>query len=331
MIFVVGSSRSGTTMTGRILNNHKDIFTFNELHFFEQLTDSERLKSPLEVSEAAQIYAKLTDIQAGGFFNPDTQKYLDKSKKIILDIPRECRTAAEVYKLFVGNTIKEHQKKHGCDQTPRNALYIDDIFRVMSDSKIIFMVRDPRAVLFSQKNRWKRRKYSGYYMPIRETIRTYCNYHPYTIIKLWTAVMKQAKRWENDKRVMVLKYEDWINSSHQALARICNFLEIEYDEKMLHVPYVGSSNVSDREGNTGISNKSKDAWRNGGLTNAEKYICQKVAAQYMKSWDYQDEAISIPYLGLFSQAVIFPLKMTISILLNLNRVKNLKQAILKRL
>ena len=33
-IFIVGSSRSGTTMMGRILANHKDIFTFKELHFF---------------------------------------------------------------------------------------------------------------------------------------------------------------------------------------------------------------------------------------------------------------------------------------------------------
>ena len=35
--FVVGSSRSGTTMMGRILNNHPDIFTFHELHFFEKI------------------------------------------------------------------------------------------------------------------------------------------------------------------------------------------------------------------------------------------------------------------------------------------------------
>ena len=33
-IFVVGSSRSGTTMMGRILGNHSDVFTFKELHFF---------------------------------------------------------------------------------------------------------------------------------------------------------------------------------------------------------------------------------------------------------------------------------------------------------
>ena len=33
-IFIVGSSRSGTTMMGRILGNHSEIFTFKELHFF---------------------------------------------------------------------------------------------------------------------------------------------------------------------------------------------------------------------------------------------------------------------------------------------------------
>ena len=33
-IFIVGSSRSGTTMMGRILGNHSDVFTFKELHFF---------------------------------------------------------------------------------------------------------------------------------------------------------------------------------------------------------------------------------------------------------------------------------------------------------
>ena len=33
-IFVVGSSRSGTTMMGRILAKNPSVFTFRELHFF---------------------------------------------------------------------------------------------------------------------------------------------------------------------------------------------------------------------------------------------------------------------------------------------------------
>ncbi|WP_263786843.1 sulfotransferase [Salinibacter grassmerensis] len=35
--FVVGSSRSGTTMMGRILGRHPAVYTFHELHFFEQM------------------------------------------------------------------------------------------------------------------------------------------------------------------------------------------------------------------------------------------------------------------------------------------------------
>ena len=48
MIFIVGNSRSGTTMMGRILGNNPNVFTFHELHFFEQLwstRDSNRLFS----------------------------------------------------------------------------------------------------------------------------------------------------------------------------------------------------------------------------------------------------------------------------------------------
>ena len=37
-IFIVGSSRSGTTMMGRIINNNEDVFTFNELHFFSRIS-----------------------------------------------------------------------------------------------------------------------------------------------------------------------------------------------------------------------------------------------------------------------------------------------------
>lgn len=36
LIFVVGNSRSGTTMLRRVLGNHLQIYMFDELDFFEQ-------------------------------------------------------------------------------------------------------------------------------------------------------------------------------------------------------------------------------------------------------------------------------------------------------
>ena len=59
-IFVVGNSRSGTTMMGRILGNHPDIFTFKELHFFGQLWCSNETNNRLNRKEYVLNAEELT-------------------------------------------------------------------------------------------------------------------------------------------------------------------------------------------------------------------------------------------------------------------------------
>jgi hypothetical protein len=52
----------------------------------------------------------------------------------------------------------------------------------------------------------------------------------------------------------------------------------------------------------------------------------------MSTFGYEPEIFEPkPKLALISQIVTFPFKSTISLLLNLKRVKNLRQAVLKRL
>ena len=41
LFFVVGYSRSGTTLMGQILGLNSEVFTFEEMHFFEQLWSQE--------------------------------------------------------------------------------------------------------------------------------------------------------------------------------------------------------------------------------------------------------------------------------------------------
>ena len=66
-IFIVGSSRSGTTMMSRILSNHHKVFTFHELHFFSILYKDTK-KRLLSRDEQVSLFAKFLCIQSEGIF-----------------------------------------------------------------------------------------------------------------------------------------------------------------------------------------------------------------------------------------------------------------------
>lgn len=73
MIFIVGNSRSGTTMLGRALGKHSDIYTFEESHFFEQMVDSDTVLNKVEWTEKRGISLLerlLTSARANIFATP---------------------------------------------------------------------------------------------------------------------------------------------------------------------------------------------------------------------------------------------------------------------
>lgn len=334
IIFVAGSSRSGTTLMSRILNQHSTIFSFNELHFFEQLCESNKLNEVMNHDTALALADKLSGIQNEGFliYN-EKNKYNKIAKEIIQYISPENFTALNIYKAFIHKFVTDGSKINGCDQTPRNVLYIKEIIENIPEAKVICMVRDPRSVLLSQKSKWKRKFLGAKNIPFKEAIRSYFNYHPYTISKLWKASSSHTLQWKDHEKVLTIKFEDLVENPPQKVKEICKFLGIPYEEKMLEVAHIGSSHkTDDKEAAKGVSSSAKETWKKGGLTKAELFICQKVNAEMMDQLGYLQEDIkSKPYFPLALQGIIFPVKMSIALLLNLNRVKNLKQAILRRL
>ena len=67
-IFIVGNSRSGTTLLSRILSNHDKVFSFKEIHFFEKIVNYKKDKS-IQYNESKEILSKLLGIQDLGLFN----------------------------------------------------------------------------------------------------------------------------------------------------------------------------------------------------------------------------------------------------------------------
>ena len=169
-IFIVGSSRSGTTMIGRILGKSSSVFTFKELHFFGTIW-TKRNNKELTKNDLIKLLSKLLSIQKNGLFNHNNSFLELKSKSEKL-LSRDIKNPLEIYRFFLDTITKENGAQIACEQTPKNLYYLEEIFQFFPNAKVINLIRDQRDVLLSQKNKWKRRFLGAKKIPFSEAWRS---------------------------------------------------------------------------------------------------------------------------------------------------------------
>ncbi|MGB3073833.1 MAG: sulfotransferase [Chitinophagales bacterium] len=330
-IFVVGNSRSGTTMMGRILSNHEKVHTFPELHFFEQMWSGKDKDKILSNEESVKLAARLINISAAGYFaKKEPEKYFDEAGKIIHEIPGSECTSLRIFAAVIQHESLKHGKQFPCDQTPQNVFYISEILEAFPDSYFINMVRDPRDVLLSQKRKWKRRFLGGSHATWYETIRAWTNYHPLTISKLWNSAIR-ARDNVKDRRVMSVQFESLLKDPDKAIESICFFLQLPFSAKLKEVPQVGSSSGMDKKEVKGINSDRAQSWGKGGLSPTEIWFCQRSCAHYMKEFGYEPVKVSANPVSILFYYLIFPVKLGFAFLLNLHRMKNIVETVKKRM
>jgi hypothetical protein len=335
MIFVVGNSRSGTTLMGLVLGLNSQVFTFEELHFFEQLWLPQDRHRNLTPAEAEMLAAKLLAIQASDYISQGNPKeFAETATAIIQEMPEDQRTSTDVFKAFLLYVAHQKGKEIPCDQTPRNVLYIPEILELYPDARIINMIRDPRDVLLSQKYKWKIRFLGATNIPYREAVRSWINYHPFTISKLWNASVQAADKFADHPRVRTIRFEDLITKPDTILQEVCEFVGLDYDPEMLNVPQNEggvSSHKKQTPGAKGIDNKAAGKWKRGGLSSAEIHICQQITQPNMLKHGYENSDVKLNPIAVASSWAFLPAKLSLALLFNLHRTRNIIEAIKRRL
>jgi len=330
MIFVVGNSRSGTTMLGRILGRSDNIFTLHELHFFEQIWQPKLPIVKIDQADAIKYIAKLIAIQRDGYFvRPNIEKYRDEASEVVSS-HSSYWTMPKVYAAFVTYEAGRNGKEIPCDQTPHNLYYLYPLLDYFPNANILNIIRDPRAVLCSQKNRWKRRIYNRGKTPLFEQIRTRINYHPITISLLWKVGLQKFDEIRDDSRVLSLKFEDLVKEPEVEIQNLCNFLNINYHEGMMAIPQVGSSSKPDTDEVLGISKDIANQWKNMCLSDTEIWLCQKITNDFMEKLDYERVQISPKIINLLISVIIWILQLGLVFIVNLGRTRNPFKAAIHR-
>lgn len=277
-IFIVGTPRAGTTLVSRILGRHPALFSPGETHYFEDIWARRETLGDLETREELTIASERL-MTVFGRFNQLNQTLVDEHLSVEKLVNRALELGGGydgLYSAFMGLLAETADKPRFCDDTPKHLFYLDTIFRLYPEARVIGCVRDPRDFLCSYKNFWRKSGHSD---------RLKALYHPIVTALLWRSsanVMQQNALKKYPGRMIWVQYEALVNKPHEEVKRLCEFADLPYTSNLLEVE---SHNSSFDEGTSGIFSSSVGRWQTC-LEDDEVWWAQRLTKQNMETFGY---------------------------------------------
>ena len=219
-VFVIGYSRSGTTMLRLMLNRHPDLFIPKESEYFQkvprlyrgrihQIKDIDRILKTLP-----NYYDSILNEEYLRNFLRDN---LPGDNKILL---------ASLYQACAASMGK-HDVRWG-EKKPQNWQFVYRLRTWYPQAQFVNIIRDPRDVITSMER------------SLAEIVKLRTVFPPHIILAWqWQFVFKTMIKQEQilgDSRYLKLTYEDLVSEPITHLNQICKFLNLSTDfvNDMLH-------------------------------------------------------------------------------------------------
>lgn len=306
-IFIVGSSRSGTSLLRRCLSCHPDIYIVGETHYFDdlrpRLLKHGRRDPSGSIPEQAIRYFRMIDVAPYGHFRDPEESTIDPEE--LKSLAQELDGAPDSYfEAFCMIKAKAHGKSRWGEKTPRHVYRVSEILDAFPRAQIIFTVRDPRAVLASYRD-WKIPgvlREQGDKAVARDAVRARKSYHPLIIALMWKSAVRRIAALQESPRtdhICTVRYEDLIQTPEEILTGLCAFLKVGFTPKMLDVP-MDNSSYSGVDFGAGLSTTPLERWRSK-LSNREIAAVQACCGAEMESHGYCPD--EVPRYSVFRVAL----------------------------
>lgn len=237
MTFIVGMGRSGTTLLTNMLNSHPSVIACPENEFVI-FTARAFQKEDFTKQTTVDAFVNLFHYRFSKVISFWTPEKGLKDGILGLSHPTYPEVCKQVYLHYP--FADKNKEKVTClvDKNPVYSLYIDDLYRLFPDARFIVLTRDYRDNIVSRK------KYSDKESSL------------YTLAESWNYFYERIFRSirKNNLEYMLLRYEDLVDQPSETLNKLCTFLDITFDERMLQFQELSKGiknyikqNLSDQE------------------------------------------------------------------------------------
>jgi hypothetical protein len=206
--FVVGATRSGTTLLRLMLDAHPEIAIPSETHFIPELISAREKHG----ASSEQMLELLTSHRRWGDFTIEADELAARWATLDpLTGPAAVRAFFELYADKQGN----HGARWG-DKTPGYVKSMREIQVYLPEARFIHLIRDGRDVALSVlKQTWGPQSIEAAAEKWRSRVTRGRSQAPYLGF------------------YMEVKFEDLVLHTERELRRICEFIELPFDERML--------------------------------------------------------------------------------------------------
>lgn len=246
--FIVGCGRSGSTLLRSMLDAHPDMVVPNESYFLEQLMLRE---DGFEIDGAFCLSTFLSELEGDARYQTwgvDTDVV---RSALAAEAPQDL---AQAIRVVYGAAARSFGGTRSADKTPHYSEVVPELAALLPDAVFVHLIRDPRDVAAS---------YLGTPFGPRSLV---------SAATMWVeraGAVKAAGEQLGPDRYLEVIYEELVADPEPQLRRLCEFIDLPFDEAMLHPETSSAAKMSaGRDGGAhanlmaGATIRTRD-WRTG--------------------------------------------------------------------
>jgi hypothetical protein len=296
-IFVVGLPRTGTKLLRNVLEkSSQNIYVCPETHFLGGLVTSgvlKHIRKMGDLSVDANVYA-LIDYMYSDQLNQTYWKLLKQGNlgvdraDLLRKILESDRSDKAIFRVLMEVPTEAANATILGERTPSHLYHVQTLLTWFPNAKIVHTFRDPRAILASHLKKVQKTKVLSTDGGLLNKVIVQTpslSVSAYITVAWLQAVRlhnRYAQRYPNSYFLSV--FEELIEKPVQQIQKLCSFLDIEFEDKMLDPRMVDSSFEGVQE-KAGFNRHTMDEWKtylNPWLQHWITFCCQK----HLKNFGY---------------------------------------------